>query len=279
MADYLLAFFGANGSGKTTVAELISRRYGVAVAPKRTSGSVRRLDYATLVEALRCYCEQAAVIKGNSSDRLITSRFGILDVMVYAYAFAEMNLIRPSELDDLAKRCARSFEDWPIPPCLINLTASDDVLLDRLAARDSVSVRSAGSDLRRLVGTVRRIYAAAVGEADDPMFPMLRRILEPCRQRGRIHVLDTTNEPAAETAAQAAELAGLSYRGECPPQGGKPARPGTGLGGAHQDDDGGLKPQIRCDQHTLSLLLPGQSKGKYAGRSWRRDFSSPSSLR
>ncbi|MCP4654363.1 MAG: hypothetical protein GY856_02980 [bacterium] len=209
MTNYLLALFGANGSGKSTVAELISRRYGVVVAPKRTLGPVRALGHGVLVESLRCYAEQAAVVKRDASTRFVTSRFGILDVMVYAHAFHEMNLISPSELDDLSERCACTFEGWPVPLCLVNLTARIDALLDRLTARDSTSVRSAGGDLRRLVTTVRRIYAAAVGEDDESTSPTLRRILAPYRQRGTLYVLDTTNESPAETAAQVAGLAGL----------------------------------------------------------------------
>jgi len=67
--NYVLALFGVNGAGKSTVAEWISERFGVTVAPKHPLGPARTLGHDVLVKALRFYAEQAAVIKRNASTR------------------------------------------------------------------------------------------------------------------------------------------------------------------------------------------------------------------
>jgi len=118
-----------------------------------------------------------------------------------------MNRIRPSELHDLAGQCASLFDAWPVPHCLVNLSATSDVLLHRLAARHSASVRAAEHDLPRLIAMVRRLYAAVVQEDGASMPATLREVLGPWRRHSTVHVLDTTHDSPAETAAQVARLA------------------------------------------------------------------------
>ena len=77
-------------------------------------------------------------IKSNDNfDRcIVTSRFGILDILIYAEALLNVNRINRKERLQIISKCEDLIPFWPLPQYLINLTAGLNILYQRLTERD-----------------------------------------------------------------------------------------------------------------------------------------------
>ena len=133
-SNYLISFCGVHGAGKTTLEMLISEKYNLHIPTKSNLSPQRMIDYNGLFAYLDNYYFQ--VTKNTHNSLFCTSRFGLVDILIYAEALNKLDRISSIEKNDIIKKCVNYIEGYPFPKYLINLTCDFDILWNRIEERD-----------------------------------------------------------------------------------------------------------------------------------------------
>jgi len=156
MNNYIISFCGVHGSGKTTLEMSIAGEYNLFIPPKRTLFPLRMINYEGLLKYLENYYDQLNNIKLQNRC-IITSRFGILDILIYSEALFTANRINLKERLQIISKCEKMIPLWPLPEFIINLTADLDILYQRLINRDLEYKNGIIRDIKKL-NHVRNAY-------------------------------------------------------------------------------------------------------------------------
>jgi cytidylate kinase len=133
--NYVISFCGVHGSGKTTLECLFADEFNLSIPTKRNLFPLRMINYEGLTEYLVNYYDQ--IKSYDNFDRcIVTSRFGILDILIYAEALLNVNRINRKERLQIISKCEDLIPLWPLPQYLIHLTAELNILHKRLTERD-----------------------------------------------------------------------------------------------------------------------------------------------
>jgi len=134
ISNYFISFCGIHGAGKTTLEKLISKKYNLHIPTKNNLSPQRMINYNGLSAYLDNYYFQ--VTKNTNNSLFCTSRFGLMDILIYAEALNKLEKISSIEKNDIIKKCINYIERYPFPKYLINLTCDFDILWNRIIERD-----------------------------------------------------------------------------------------------------------------------------------------------
>ncbi len=208
-SNFKLALFGVHGVGKSTVATQVARELNASLPVDEVLWPIRMTNHVGLIAYLAKYAAQAREIQNSPGQTYVSSRLGLLDVAVYAVALRELGTLTPDDCADIIARVERLRDDWPAPCKLVHLTASIEVLKERLHVRSqNQPPRSYDEGALR---SVHETYTALVDHR-DPIAEELRSLYRDCESRCRVVSLDTTGLTAREVAAACLQFVKASSR-------------------------------------------------------------------
>jgi cytidylate kinase len=137
MAEYLISLCGVSGSGKTSMEIDLAAEFDLNIPEKEVLFPLRMINCEGLIRYLNNYYKQIKF--GSHGNRsFITSRFGILDILINTEALYKLKLITKNQKLDLLKECWELYPIYTFPKILINLSAQTEILVNRLKLRDKI---------------------------------------------------------------------------------------------------------------------------------------------
>lgn len=189
MNKYMISFCGVHGSGKTTLEVKLAKEYNFFIPPKRNLFPLRMINHKGLLAYLKNYHDQLNT-NARTDRYLITSRFGILDILIYSEALFSANRINHKERLEIIRKCKELITFWPLPEYLVNLTADLDILYKRLINRDSEYDNGIVRDRKKL-NHVRNAYQNNI-VMEDFSNQLIEKIVIRYKKLGGIVTLDSS---------------------------------------------------------------------------------------
>jgi len=197
MNKYLISFTGVQGSGKSTQVALFQEKHNFEEPPSRKLYPLRMVNYSGLIIYLENYYNTLVnYFLSANNENIITSRFGLLDVLINMEAQLQIGNINQNERSMLLTKCKYLFDSFKYPSYLINIYAQEKTLLNRLKYRDKMvnqNIERNITDLTKINNMYKRNFIEK-----NYSNKLIKLILENKILQSNILVINTTHLSASE---------------------------------------------------------------------------------